>query len=126
MRFLDTFLRAIAMISPASTKVSILQALNLMNNNALVEQRPGPDRRQCESNCWWARAPRSGTEIVNLLYLNILSRYPSTEEMTKATAAIPFGHGHRERPSDSGSGVVAVQQGRFHFQLLAKENVDDA
>src|SRR5262249_6094524 len=86
--FLDTFLRGNRDDQPRKYEGSILQALNLMNNNAIVEQRLALTGANANQLLVGART-RSATEIVNLLYLNILSRYPSSDEMTKASAAIP-------------------------------------
>jgi hypothetical protein len=90
--FLDTFLRGNRDDQPRKYEGSILQALNLMNNNALVEQRLALTGANANQLLVSARTRQAG-EIVNLLYLNILSRYPSSEEMTRASAAIPSANG---------------------------------
>jgi hypothetical protein len=90
--FLDTFLRGNRDDQPRKYEGSILQALNLMNNNALVEQRMALTGNNANQLLLSARS-RSATEIVNLLYLNILSRYPTSDEMSKASAAIPSASG---------------------------------
>jgi hypothetical protein len=90
--FLDTFLRGNRDDQPRKYEGSILQALNLMNNNALVEQRLALTGATANQLLLSARTRAPG-DIVNLLYLNILSRYPSRDEMTKASAAIPSAAG---------------------------------
>jgi hypothetical protein len=90
--FLDTFLRGNRDDQPRKYEGSILQALNLMNNNALVEQRLALTGANASQLLVGARS-RQPNEIVNLLYLNILSRYPTSDEMSKASAAIPSATG---------------------------------
>jgi hypothetical protein len=90
--FLDTFLRGNRDDQPRKYEGSILQALNLMNNNALVEQRLALTGAAANQLLVSVRT-RQPNEIVNTLYLNILSRYPSSDEMTKASAAIPTASG---------------------------------
>ena len=90
--FLDTFLRGNRDDQPRKSEGSILQALNLMNNSALVEQRLA--LTGANANQLLLRARNQDTAgIVNLLYLNILSRYPSADEVAKASAAIPSSSG---------------------------------
>jgi hypothetical protein len=90
--FLDTFLRGNRDDQPRKYEGSILQALNLMNNNAMVEQRLALTGANANQLLVSARA-RPAADIVNLLYLNILSRYPSSDEMRKASAGIPAANG---------------------------------
>jgi hypothetical protein len=90
--FLDTFLRGNRDDQPRKSEGSILQALNLMNNNGLVEQRLALTGTAANQLLVGARS-RQPNEIVNLLYLNILSRYPTSDEMSKASAAIPSASG---------------------------------
>jgi hypothetical protein len=63
-----------------------------MNNNTIVEQRLALTGANANQLLVSART-RQPNEIVNLLYLNILSRYPSTDELSKASAAIPTANG---------------------------------
>lgn len=90
--FLDTFLRGNRDDQPRKYEGSILQALNLMNNSAIVEQRLALTGNSANQLLLRARSLDAGG-IVNLLYLNILSRYPSSDEMAKASAAIPSASG---------------------------------
>ena len=90
--FLDTFLRGNRDDQPRKYEGSILQALNLMNSSGVVEQRLTLSGANANQLLVSARTRQPG-EIVNLLYLNILSRYPSSDEMSKASAAIPSANG---------------------------------
>jgi Protein of unknown function (DUF1553)/Protein of unknown function (DUF1549) len=71
---------------------SILQALALMNN-PMIEMRTtvasyggNPIAPLISQNM-----TATPTNLINMLYLTILSRYPSTDEMTTATAALSTG-----------------------------------
>ncbi len=90
--FLDTFLRGNRDDQPRKSEGSILQALNLMNNTAVVEQRLALAGNNANQLLLRARSLDAGG-IVNLLYLDILSRYPSSDEMAKASASIPSASG---------------------------------
>jgi hypothetical protein len=86
VNFLDSFLRGNRDDQPRKQDGSILQALNLMNN-AFVEAR----LQSTGANA----APlitkslnMGNTDLVNNVYLNILSRYPSSDEMSKAITAL--------------------------------------
>src|SRR5215472_578365 len=90
--FLDTFLRGNRDDQPRKYEGSILQALNLMNNSGMIENRlaiTGSAPNQLLVNA----LTKNDTDLVNTLYLNILSRYPSSDEMSKAQAAIPTATG---------------------------------
>ena len=90
--FLDTFLRGNRDDQPRKYEGSILQALNLMNNAAVVENRLAMTGATANQLLVSART-KGNTDLVNTLYLNILSRYPSSDEMAKAQAAIPAASG---------------------------------
>ena len=86
---LDTFLRGNRDDQPRRSDGSILQALNLMNG-PVVESRlaytgstPAPLITQNLS--------QTNTNLVNTLFLNILSRYPTSTEMSTALAGLPSG-----------------------------------
>jgi hypothetical protein len=84
--FLDTFLRGNRDDQPRKQDGSILQALNLMNN-ALVEARlqyTGTAPSQLIAQ----HLNLSNSDLVNTLWLAILSRYPSSDESTKAIAEL--------------------------------------
>jgi len=84
---LDTFLRGNRDDQPRRSDGSILQALNLMNG-PIVESRLAYTGA--------AAAPliaqnltQSNQNLINTLFLTILSRYPTTDEMNKAMASLP-------------------------------------
>ena len=86
---LDTFLRGNRDDQPRRSDGSILQALNLMNG-PVVESRL--------AYTGTAAAPLiaknlslDNQSLVNTLYLNILSRYPSNDELNNAMAKLPTG-----------------------------------
>lgn len=85
--FLDSFLRGNRDDQPRRQDGSILQALNLMNN-PFVESHVGYTGASA-SQLVVAAIAKSNTDLINTLYLNILSRYPSSSEMSTAMAAVP-------------------------------------
>jgi len=89
--FLDSFLRGNRDDQPRRQDGSILQALNLMNNT-FVESHVGYSGATA-SQLVAGVLNKSNTDAVNTLYLNILSRYPSSTEMSTAMAAIPTASG---------------------------------
>jgi hypothetical protein len=83
---LDSFLRGNRDDQPRKSDGSILQALSMMNN-PFVEAR-----LQYTGS---AAAPLiaqnlslSNTNLIDTLFLNILSRYPTSQEMATATASL--------------------------------------
>jgi len=83
---LDSFLRGNRDDQPRKSDGSILQALNLMNN-PLVELRlqyTGTTPSQLIT----ANLNLPNTGLINLLYISILSRYPTSAEMTTATTGL--------------------------------------
>jgi len=89
--FLDSFLRGNRDDQPRRQDGSILQALNLMNN-PFVESHVGYTGANA-SQLVAGLINKGNTEAVNTLYLNILSRYPSTAEMSTAMASLPTANG---------------------------------
>ncbi len=88
--FLDSFLRGNRDDQPRKPDGSILQALNLMNN-AFVEARlqaTGANAAPLITKS----LNMGNTGLINNLYLNILSRYPSNDEMSTAAAALIAGN----------------------------------
>lgn len=88
--FLNTFLRGDRDENPRRKDLSVTQSLDLMND-PLVLQRV----RASTANGLLARllaAPMSDSEFVDALYLNVLSRYPSAAEKTKATTLLLSGN----------------------------------
>jgi len=90
--FLDSFVRGNRDDQPRSLDGSILQALNLMNAT-LVENKLALTGAVASPLMQSAVALTSNTDVVNKLYLTILSRYPSSSEMSTALASIPTGNG---------------------------------
>jgi hypothetical protein len=84
--FLDTFLRGNRDDQPRKQDGSILQALNLMNN-AFVETRLQYSG-SAPSQLIAQHLNLANSDLVNTLFLAILSRYPSSDESTKAVAAL--------------------------------------
>ena len=85
--FLDSFLRGNRDDQPRRSDGSILQALNLMNNT-IVETRI-KNTGSTPSQLIVQNLSKSNTDLINTLYLNILSRYPTSDEMAKAMAYLP-------------------------------------
>ena len=88
--FLDSFLRGNRDDQPRKQDGSILQALNLMNN-PFVEARiqaAGKTPAPLIAN----NLQLSNPDLINTLFLNILSRYPTSDEMSKAQAALAGGN----------------------------------
>jgi hypothetical protein len=92
--FLDTFLRGNRDDQPRKQDGSILQALNLMNN-AFVESRLQYGG-SAPSQLIAQHLGQSNSDLVNTLFLAILSRYPSSDESTKALGQLS-GAGNRNQ-----------------------------
>jgi len=84
---LDSYLRGNRDDQPRKTDGSILQALNMMNGT-LVESRLGNMPLITQN------LNKSNSDLINTLYLTILSRYPTSDEMTKAMKALPTAAGN--------------------------------
>ena len=85
--FLDSFLRGNRDDQPRRQDGSILQALNLMNNT-IIETRI-KSTGTTASQLIVQNLSKSNSDLVNTLFLNILSRYPTSDETTKAMASLP-------------------------------------
>jgi len=84
---LDTFLRGNRDDQPRRSDGSILQGLNLMNG-PIVESRlayTGSTAAPLIAQ----NLTQSNQNLINTLFLTILSRYPTTDEMNKAMASLP-------------------------------------
>jgi hypothetical protein len=79
--FLDSFLRGNRDDQPRSEDGSILQALNLMNDSFIMT-RTSPTSPA--TGLLPTALKLSNTQLVNTLFLAVLSRYPTTQEMTIA------------------------------------------
>jgi hypothetical protein len=96
--FLNSFIRGNRDDQPRKSDGSILQALNLMNNSFVVQRTHAAGTNA--SQLIGQNLNRSNPELINTLFLAILSRYPTAQEMAKAQAAIP---------SNGNSRTAAVQ-----------------
>ncbi len=90
--FLDSFLRGNRDDQPRRSDGSILQALNLMNAT-LIENKFALTGATASPLLAEAATKLNNTDAVNKLYLTILSRYPSSTEMSTATAGLPTANG---------------------------------
>ncbi len=90
--FLDSFLRGNRDDQPRRSDGSILQALNLMNAT-LIENKFALTGATASPLLAEAATKLNNTDAVNKLYLTILSRYPSSTEMSTAMAGLPTANG---------------------------------
>src|SRR5205807_2076259 len=79
--FLDSFLRVNRDDQPRTEAGSILQTLNLMNDSLVINRTSptGPSGSLLFSNIGLPN-----TQLVNNLFLAVLSRYPTSQELTVA------------------------------------------
>ena len=95
--FLDTFLRGDRDENPRSRDLSASQALDLMNDPFVLQRV-----RASNGNGLLARLLGSGMsdeELVKTLYLNVLSRYPTGNEVVTAVTVLRTGN-RRQRAED--------------------------
>ena len=90
--FLDAFVRGNRDDIPRGAEGSILQALNMMNAT-LLETKLSLAGALASPLMKSATAMPSNSDVVNTLFLNILSRYPSASEMSTAMASLQAGNG---------------------------------
>jgi hypothetical protein len=93
---LDSFIRGNRDDQPRKSEGSILQALNLMNNNFVVQRSHGTGTNA--SQLIVQNLTKSNTDLINTLFLTILSRYPTRDEMSAALATIPSSGANRTVP----------------------------
>jgi hypothetical protein len=93
---LDSFLRGNRDDQPRKPDGSILQALNLMNNNFVVQRSHATGTNA--SQLIIQNLTRSNTDLIDIIFLSILSRYPTQDEMSKALATIPSSGANRSGP----------------------------
>ena len=93
---LDSFLRGNRDNQPRAEDGSILQALNLMNNTFVVQRSHSTGTNA--SQLLVQNASLSNTDLINTLYLTILSRYPTQDEMKTALATLPASGANRATP----------------------------
>ena len=95
--FLDTFLRGDRDENPRRRDLSVPQALDLMNDPFVIQRV-----RASNANGLLARLLPSGLSderLVNALYLNVLSRYPTSDEVVTAVNLLQTGN-RRQRAED--------------------------
>ena len=85
--FLDSFLRGNRDDQARKQDGSILQALNLMNSTFVVNRSHATG--STGSQLVMQNLGKGNTDLVNTLFLNILSRYPTDQEMSVAMATLP-------------------------------------
>jgi hypothetical protein len=93
-QFLDTFLRGDRDSNPRRQDGSILQTLDLMNDN-LIESRVkaanfvvDPKKGTVAAGLLASNLNLSNTQLVDLLFMNALSRHPTGAEMDAAVARL--------------------------------------
>ena len=102
---LDSFLRGNRDDQPRKPDGSILQALNLMNNNFVVQRTHAAGTNA--SQLIVQNLNRSNTDLINTLFLTILSRYP----IERRDGHRAGGHSERRQYPDGGRtepGLVAL------------------
>jgi hypothetical protein len=95
--FLDTFLRGDRDENPRRRDLSVAQALDLMNDQFVIQRA-----RASNANGMLARLLASGADnetLVRTLYLNVLSRYPTPDEVVTAVTSLQSGN-RRQRAED--------------------------
>jgi hypothetical protein len=87
--FLDAFLRGNRDDEERSGEGSISQALNLMNDNFIMSRvkSNGP-----ASSLLVVNLSQTNTQLVNTLFLTVLSRNPTSAEMTQAVNQLQTGN----------------------------------
>ena len=91
-QFLDVFLRGNRDDQPRKSEGSILQALGLMNDN-FVQSRIHATGTGAAASFLQAQmtANTSDTQLVNSLFMNVLSRNPTADELTLSLAELANG-----------------------------------
>ena len=89
-QFLDVFLRGNRDDQPRKSEGSILQALGLMNDN-FIQSRIHATGTGATASFLMTLLPLSDTQLVNTLFMDVLSRNSTQAEMTLATAQLEVG-----------------------------------
>jgi hypothetical protein len=89
-QFLDTFLRGNRDDQPRKTEGSILQALGLMNDN-FIQSRIHATGTGTAASFLENLLTDSDTALVNTLFMDVLSRNPTSAEMALATGELETG-----------------------------------
>ena len=87
-QLLDSFLRGNRDDQPRKQDGSILQALNLMNHSYILNRTHAAGGTPNQLIAKYANT-LGNEDLVRTLFLNILSRYPSPDELSTAAAALP-------------------------------------
>jgi hypothetical protein len=89
-QFLDVFLRGNRDDQPRKSEGSILQALGLMNDN-FIQSRIHATGTGATASFLMTLLPLSDTQLVNTLFMDVLSRNPTQAEMTLSAAQLELG-----------------------------------
>jgi len=89
-QFLDTFLRGNRDDQPRKHEGSILQTLGLMNDN-FIESRIQATGSGATASFLTSLLTLSDTQLINTLYLDVLSRYPTAAEMSLTATQLQTG-----------------------------------
>jgi hypothetical protein len=99
--FLDAFQRGDRDMTPRKGEGSIQQALNLMSDNFVVSRTHATGTGIAGSNLVAAlNAGLSDSQLVTQLYLTVLSRYPSDDELQIATGNLSANPNHTQAAED--------------------------
>lgn len=109
--FLNSFLRGDRDVKPRSQEPSIQQALNLMNNT-FVMTRIHQNNANSTVSKLLANTALSSQDIINQLYLNTLSRNPTTEE---SNALLPLFSSQTRRDATEGIQWALLNKVDFVF-----------
>ncbi len=90
-QFEDVFLRGNRDDQPRKEEGSILQALGLMNDNYVQSRIHATGTGASASFLEKELTTYGSTSLVNSLYMNVLSRYPSSDEMTQVLNQLAVG-----------------------------------
>jgi hypothetical protein len=100
-QFLDSFMRGDRDLTLRKNEGSILQALNLMNDN-FVESRIHSTGAAVQNGTLVAalNSHLTDTQLVSQLYLTVLSRYPSAQELQTALVPLATNPNHNQAAED--------------------------
>ena len=100
-QFLDNFLRGDRDLTPRKDEGSILQALSLMNDNLIESRVRSTGSNTQGSNLVSAlNSHLTDSQLVNQLYLTVLSRYPTAAEVQTATTYLGTNPNHSQAAED--------------------------
>ena len=100
-QFLDSFLRGDRDLTPRKGEGSILQALGLMNDNFIESRIKSTGAAVQGGNLVAAlNSSANDTQLVNTLYLTVLSRYPTASELQTAVTALATNPSHSQASED--------------------------